>query len=124
MSVPQRPPRTDRGLSDSVQWTLLASTAVLLVIGAVQLAILLHTRSVVANAALAAAEARALLGASSQAADDAAQVVASQSGLSSITVASSVAPTLVTVTVTSPVPALVGLGPHQVSATATVPREP
>lgn len=106
-----------------MQWTLLASTSVVLLIGAVQTGIVLHTRSVVANAALAAAEARALFNASSGAADEAARSVASQSGLSSITVTSTLTPMLVTVTVTSPVPALVGIGPRQVSATASVPKE-
>ena len=124
MLLRRRPRPTDRGLSDSVQWTLLATSTVLLTIGAVQVAIDLHTRTVVANAALAAAEARALLGASAGAADDAARTVASQSGLSSVSVSSSVAPTLVTVTVTSHVPVLVGLGPREVSATATIPKEP
>ncbi|HEX2857910.1 MAG TPA: hypothetical protein VHO26_10625 [Propionibacteriaceae bacterium] len=120
----QLPRRTDRGLSESVQWTLLATTTVLLVIAAVQTAIVLHTRSVVANAALAAAEARALLDAPGDSAVEAARSVASQSGLTSISVTSSLEPTLVTVTVISPVPVLVGFGPRQVSATATVPREP
>lgn len=120
----QLPRRTDRGLSESVQWTLLATTTVLFVIAAVQTAIVLHTRSVVANAALAAAEARALLDAPGDSAVEAARSVASQSGLTSISVTSSLEPTLVTVTVISPVPVLVGLGPRQVSATATVPREP
>ncbi len=120
----QLPRHTDRGLSESVQWTLLATTTVFLLVAAVQTAIVLHARSVVANAALAAAEARALLGAPGDSAVEAARTVASQSGLTSVTVTSSLEPTLVTVTVTSPVPVLVGLGPRQVSATATVPREP
>ncbi len=59
---PPSRPRTDRGLSESVQWTLLTATAVLLLLGGVQTAIVLHARAVVANAALAAAEARALRG--------------------------------------------------------------
>jgi len=124
MSPPARRRLTDRGLSESVQWTVLASTTVLLVIGAVQLAIVLHARSVVANASLAAAEARALFGASDRAAADTARAVASQSGITSVSISTTVAPALVTVTVTAPVPVLVGLGPREVSATATVPKEP
>jgi len=126
MPMPRQhlPARTDRALSESVQWTLLAATVVLVVIASVQTAIVLHTRSVVANAALAAAEARALLGASGDAAGEAARNVASQSGLTSVSVTTSLEPTVVTVTVTGPVPVLVGLGPRQVSATATIPREP
>ena len=116
--------RDDRGLSESVQWTLLSATAVLLLIGGVQTAVVLHTRTVVANAALAGAEARATLGGTAASASDSARAVAQHSGLTSITVDTHMSATTVTVTVSSDVPALVGIGPRHVTSTATIPREP
>ncbi len=116
--------RDDRGLSESVQWTLLTATAVLLLIGGVQTAVVLHTRTVVANAALAGAEARATRGGTAASASDSARSVAGRSGLPSITVDSHVSATTVTVTVGTDVPALIGIGPRRVTSTATVPREP
>ena len=124
---PPSPPagrHSERGLSESVQWALLTATAVALLIGGVQTAIVMHARTVVANAALAGAEAEAVLGGTGAAANDAARTVAARSGLTKVTVTGSVTPDTVTVSVTTEVPVLLGVGPRHVTRTATIPREP
>ena len=76
-----RRPRDRRGLSESVQWATLVPVLLLLVLGAVQVGIVLQARSAAGEAALAGAEAGAVLGASADSAESVSRRVAENSGL-------------------------------------------
>lgn len=114
----------ERGLSDSIQWALLAPLIVLLVLGAVESAIVLQARTCVAHAALAGAEAQAVAGSpGSGAAQQAATDVTSASGLRNVTVTSGQGGGQVSVTVTAHVDLPIDLGFGAVRASATIPVE-
>ncbi|WP_260283269.1 TadE/TadG family type IV pilus assembly protein [Propionibacterium freudenreichii] len=109
--------RDERGLSESLQWAVLAPVLMLIVLGLIEAGVWLHGRSIVQQAALTAAETQALSGISSDAAE---KVVADMTGqLEAVRTHSLVSDTEISVTVeaTVPLPLDVGLGDVTVTAT-------
>lgn len=113
----------ERGLSETTQWVLLAPLLLVVVLGIVQSALVLHGRSVAANAALAGAEAAALSGGSSAQGGRTARDVADRGGLTQTRVDVDLSDGLVRVVVTGQVDSFVPLPQNHVSASAEVPAE-
>lgn len=118
-----RRPVTDRGMSESVQWALLTPLVLLSVLGLIQAGVLLHARTGVRQAALAAAETQSLLGADSDTASSTAHRVASGADVRDIRTTVVVNPDTVTVTVTGRARVFFDIGQSRVQATAIWPRE-
>ena len=88
-----------RGLSESVQWAVLTPVVLFVLLGGIHAGIVLHGRTVAANAALAGAEAQALAGASEGVGARVAREVAEQGGLRSVEVSTASPPGAVSVRV-------------------------
>lgn len=118
-----RRPRGERGLSESLQWSVLYPLVLLMIVGIIQAGVLLHGRTVVAAAALAGAEAQALAKAGDGAARSAAEAILAPDDvqLEAIEVGGDQA--TVTVRVVARVPVFLDFGQSRVEATATQPRE-
>ena len=114
---------SERGLTESTQWALVVPTLLALVLGLVQVGIWLHGRTVVAEAAGAAADLRAAGPAAGVEAERVARAIAARGGLSGVVVTTAQGPTTVTVTVAGRVPAFLDLGQGQVSGYAVLPLE-
>lgn len=117
----------ERGLSESLQWTLLAPLVVLVIVGAIEAALVLQARAVVAQAALAGAEAQAVAGSgdsgASGSADAAARAVARGAGLSRLQVSTTTSDAAVRVVVQAHVNLPIDLGFGAIQSAATVPVE-
>lgn len=111
----------DRGLAESVSWTLVAPTLLLAVLALVYGAAWLHGRTVVQQAALTAAEVQSLNGAAPGAGDQAARRLTAGLQDVSILVRSDARSVIASVSGRVPMPIDVGLG--QVTATAIRPIE-
>ncbi|GAA1390735.1 TadE/TadG family type IV pilus assembly protein [Luteococcus peritonei] len=115
--------RTQRGLSESVQWAVLAPALLLVVLGLVHGGIWLHGRTVAAQAALAGAEAQAVAGAGSGIAEGIASQVAAEGGLKDIQVSSGRSGDEVVVEVRGRVDSFIPSGLTQVQSRAWMPAE-
>lgn len=118
-----RRPADERGLSDSIQWSVLFPLVLLLILGTVQAGVWLHGRNVVASAALAAAEAQAVAGPGQDAAVRVAHSLSDPDGITLESVDVGGDADLVTVRVVAHVPLFLDLGMSRVEATASQPRE-
>ncbi|SBN42523.1 Hypothetical protein PFR_J18_185 [Propionibacterium freudenreichii] len=120
-SVVVRRRRDERGLSESLQWAVLAPVLMLIVLGLIEAGVWLHGRSIVQQAALIAAETQALSGISSDAAE---KVVADMTGqLEAVRTHSLVSDTEISVTVEATVPLPLDVGLGDVTVTATRAKE-
>lgn len=115
--------RSDRGATESLQWTLLVPVVMLSVLGIIQAGVLLHGRDTARQAAMAAAEAQAASGAQSGIAARVGQQVAAAGDLHDVRVSTADRGGFVTVEVTASVAVFFDIGQHQVHAVATVPKE-
>jgi len=118
-----RPRPDERGLSESVQWAVLAPLVLLALLGVVHAGILLHGRSVATNAALAGAEAQALSGATAGVGERVAREVAQGNGLREVQVATGTRDGEVWVQVRGRVDSFLAGRPSRVDSTAWMPRE-
>lgn len=114
--------RDQRGLSDSVQWALLIPLILTILLGILQAGIWLHAGSVVANAALAGAEAQSLAGSGAGEAERVARSMTDRAGLGSVRVTVDRTPTTVRVAVSGRVQLLL-TAEASVSARASRPLE-
>lgn len=115
-------PRTERGMSESIQWAVLLPVLLLGVLGIIQAGIVLHARTAAHHAALAGAEAQSLSGQGSGVAERVARDVASQAGLLDVQVRVGGAGQ-VAVDVEARVDSFFPIGPRTVHAHAEMPRE-
>lgn len=113
----------DRGLTDSLQWTIATPLIMLCILGTIQAGLLLHGRSTVRQAAAAAAEVEAVSQPGSEGASAAAQQVAQAGGLTAVRVQVNRSPAAVDVVVIAAVPVFFDIGQGQVSGHASMPRE-
>lgn len=111
----------DRGLSESVQWSLAAVAVIAVLLGSIQAAMLMHARSCAAEAALGGAEAQAARWGGDGAA--VARGIAVDNGFERATAVVGGDPDRVSVSVVIPVARLLGGGTIQVRSTAVLPRE-
>lgn len=115
--------RSDRGVSESVQWAIILPALLLCVLGLVQAGVVMHGRQVMHTAAAAAADAEAAAGASNGAGAAAARAVAASGGVKDIAVDVKTTGDLVEVTVSGRVATVVDLGLAEVRAHASAPKE-
>ena len=119
-----RPLRRDaRGLSGSVEWSLLVPVLLLCVLGTLQAGLWLYGRTVASHAAIATAEEAALLDAGEAGARALGTAIATRGGLTDLEVLVVVDPTHVRATVRGRMPTFFDLGQTRVSEQATRPRE-
>lgn len=123
MSNPKSVANAQRGLSESVQWAVLGTVALVCLLALMEAAVVLHGRNVAAAAALTGAQAQALLNAQEGVGVQVATQTAASGGLTDIQVVVSVEHGLVTVRVDATVPALTGWTSPHVSAVSTRPME-
>lgn len=114
--------RDQRGLSDSLQWTLLTPVLLLAVLGTIQAGILMHGHNVAENAAQAAAQAESAY-LSAGTGTEQALAVAQVGGLTDVTVTVRRGPTKVEVGVSARIPVFLDLGQGRVSESASAPIE-
>lgn len=113
--------RDERGLSQSIQWAVLAPAIMLALLGAIDAGVWLHARSIIQQAAMTAAETQAL---ADEGPGRAEEVVRSMTGeLADVTTSVDAGPTQVTVTVRARVPLALDLGLARVGASSTRARE-
>ncbi|MGJ6981661.1 TadE family protein [Aestuariimicrobium soli] len=113
----------DRGVSASVQWTLLAPVVMLAVLGMIQAGVVLHARTTVRQAAMAAAEAESLLGAQVGDGRAVAQRVIAPVGLQQVSTTIVRGRGTVEVTITGRAPLFFDLGLGRVEGHAVMPLE-
>lgn len=117
------PVRDERGYSESVQWAMLTPLVMLLLLGALQVAMVWHGRNTVQHAAAAAAEAESVFRAPAGSGQRAAQTIASAGGVTGVAVRVDRTPNRVHVEVSGQVPVLIDLGMGRVSQRADAPLE-
>ncbi len=115
--------RRDRGMSESVQWTMLTPLILMLVLGIIQVGLWGYARGVVLNAAVAAAEEASLYGAPAGSGVAIADAVAVKGGLAAVEVTVEDDGTRVTAVVRGHMPSLIDLGLTRVDAQVTRPKE-
>lgn len=115
--------RNERGHSESVQWAMLTPIVMLLLLGAIQVAMAWHGRNTVQHAAAAAAEAESLFRAPAGSGQRAAETIAAAGGVSGVAVRVNRTPDRVHVEVSGRVPLLIDLGMGHVSQRADAPVE-
>lgn len=115
--------RDDRGLSESVQWTMLTPLVLTLVLGIIQLGLWGYARTVVTNAAGAGAEQAAPMSATTTDGVATATAIARKGGLTDISVRVSVVGTSVVATVSGRMPGLIDVGVAGVQAQVTRAKE-
>lgn len=119
----QRPRRSARGLSESVQFAVVWPVLMLLTLGLIQAGVWLHARNVAERAATAAVdEARGSRG-SVSAAQDLGAELARAGGLDGVSVSVSRGATAVSVRVTATAPVILDLGLGRIDETAAAPLE-
>lgn len=112
-----------RGVNDSLQWAIITPLLLLVILGALQVGLWSHGRTVASNAAIAAAEEAARLGASASDAQRLATDIATRSGLSDVSVRVEVTAERSRSVVSGRMPTFIDLGQTRVSEQATRPRE-
>ena len=115
--------RSERGITDSVQWAILLPVILLTGFGILQVGLWAHGTTVATNAAIAGAERGALADATIDDAKATANRVAAAGGLMGVDVHLTASPTAVSVTVRGTMPTFVDLGQTPVSHQATRPKE-
>lgn len=116
-------PRDQRGLTDSLQWAILTPLLLLTVMGAIQVGLWSHGRTIASNAAIAAAEEAAALGATASDAEALAAAIATGSGLADVSVTVDLGADQARVVVAGRMPTFLDLGQTGVREQATRPRE-
>lgn len=114
-------PVDERGMSESLQWSVLLPLVMLMILGLIQAGVVLHGRNVVASAALAAAEAQAVAG--EQAALRVAHAMVDPDGVTLERVEVGGDADSVNVRVVARIPVWFDLGLSRVESTASQPRE-
>lgn len=113
----------ERGLSESVQLSVVFPLLMMLTLGIIQGGLWLHGRNVAHRAATAAVDvARGTYGSQAEA-QDLAMRLATAGGLRNVTVAISVGATEVQVAVQASAPVMLDLGLGRLNETAAAPRE-
>jgi Flp pilus assembly protein TadG len=116
-------PRSERGVSESVQYALIWPVLMLATLGIIQAGIWLHGRNVALRAATAAADtARGSYGTTAEA-EEIAIGIARSGGLQHVGVSVSRSPTAVMVTVRAQAVLMLDLGLGSLSETASAPVE-
>lgn len=116
-------PRSERGVSESVQYALIWPVLMLVTLGIIQSGIWLHGRNVAQRAATAAADtARGTYGTSGDA-ETVARDIAQSGGLQEISVVVRRSPTAVTVVVHAQAALILDLGLGSLTETASAPVE-
>ena len=116
-------PRSERGVSESVQYALIWPVLMLVTLGIIQSGIWLHGRNVAQRAATAAADtARGTYGTSGDA-ETVARDIAQSGGLQEISVVVRRSPTAVTVVVHAQAALILDLGLSSLTETASAPVE-
>lgn len=115
--------RSERGMNDSVQWAILTPLLLFLILGALQVGLWAHGRSIASSAAIAGAEAGARLEASPGTAQAVAHEVAERGGLRNVQVTVAKDASQVRVVVAGNTANIVDLGRPTVSYQATRPVE-
>jgi len=116
-------PRSERGVSESVQYALIWPVLMLVTLGIIQSGIWLHGRNVAQRAATAAADtARGTYGTSGDA-ETVARDIAQSGGLQEISVVVRRSPTAVTVVVHAQAALILDLGFGSLTETASAPVE-
>ena len=116
-------PVDERGMSESLQWSVLLPLVMLMILGLIQAGVVLHGRNVVASAALAAAEAQAVAGDGEQAALRVAHAMVDPDGVTLERVEVGGDADTVNVRVVARIPVWFDLGLSRVESTASQPRE-
>lgn len=111
----------ERGMSESLQWAVLAPMIMLLLLGLIETGVWLHGRSIVQQAALTAAETQALVGAPSSSAESTVEQMTDE--LESVHTYCITTEADVTVTVTADIPLPLDFGFGQVTVSATRAKE-
>lgn len=114
--------RDQRGLSDSLQWTLLTPVLMLTILGTIQAGILMHGHNTAENAAQAAAQAESAY-LSAGTGSEQALAVAQVGGLTDVTVTVRRGPTKVEVGVAARIPVFLDFGQGRVTESASAPIE-
>lgn len=118
-----RPPRHERGLSESVQWAVMCPLLLLLTLGIIQTGIYLHGRNVAHRAATSAVDsARGTYGTAAEA-ERVATSFAHAGGLRDVQVRVSRGAARVDVAVTARPVSILDIGIFRVRETASAPRE-
>jgi len=115
--------RTERGVSESVQYALIWPLIMLITLGIIESGIWLHSRNVALRAAIAAADTARGTHSSSGNAEAVAQAIAQSGGLRQISVAVDRSPTSVTVVVNAQAALILDLGLGALTETASAPVE-
>jgi len=117
------PRRSERGLSESVQFAVVWPLLVLLTLGIIQAGLWLHGRNVAQRAAVAAVDAaRGSYGTSAEARQRA-QTLTSDGGLEGVVIELSMGGTEVRASVTADAPTILDIGAGRLHETASAPRE-
>jgi Flp pilus assembly protein TadG len=116
-------PRTERGVSESVQYALIWPLIMLTTLGIIESGIWLHSRNAALRAAIAAADTARGTYSSSGNAEAVAQAIAQSGGLRQISVAVDRSPTSVTVVVNAQAALILDLGLGALTETASAPVE-
>lgn len=115
--------RDQRGLSESLQWTVITPALMLALLGTIQAGILMHGHNVALNAAQAAAEAGSAYGSGTAASKGQAQRVAEAGGLKDVRVSMKQVGTRLDVTVTGQIPIFFDIGQGAITERASAPVE-
>ncbi|WP_396121938.1 TadE/TadG family type IV pilus assembly protein [Aestuariimicrobium sp. p3-SID1156] len=113
----------DRGLTQSIQWALLAPVIMLTIVGLVQAAVWLQARQCAGQAAISGAEAEALFQAPAGSGRTVAEQIAQQGGLENVHVRVHRTGGMAVVTVTASANTFLNFGQGRVSRTASIPLE-
>ncbi|QLQ14410.1 MAG: pilus assembly protein [Micropruina sp.] len=114
---------TERGVSESVQWSLLVPVLVALVLGLIQTGIWLHGRSVASDAALATAQEVAWARSGDAEAARVGQRVAHAGGMDTVSVTVHRGSGAVQVEVAGSVPVFFDVGQGRISESVVLPME-
>lgn len=118
------PPRDERGMSESVQWAVLAPSLLLLVLGILQYGLWWHASNVAQAAADAAAETATVVDGSTAEARAVALRVAAQGDLRDVQVSVTSSGASVRVVVTGSPVSLLPAALTRVESAAELPKEP
>lgn len=113
----------DRGLSESVQWALLAPLVILTIVGIIQAGIILSARNAAQAAAMSGAEAQALAGSAVNSGTAVATRIAAGADIHDLQVTTHKTTTTVTVIVTGRAPVFLDFGQGKITVKATAPLE-
>lgn len=116
-------PRDERGLAESLQWTIIWPVVMLAILGTIQIGMWWHTRLTVGEAAAGALDVLTVSKSTPAQAEAVAAQIAAAGGVDHIEMSTTRTATGVEVTVSAKVPSLVDLPLGEVRQSATGPRE-